>query len=119
MHRLQSNRTIPHPLKPTRLPRRRSSALPSLALSPELISEVGGAGELLGEEIGVAESRAGGAEECTWRHLGLYVSIFFDQDSTLTGGGVSIDGEGRGEVRSQAEAGLGWINSMADCRCRG
>jgi hypothetical protein len=103
MHRLQPNRTIPHPLKPTRLSSRRSCALPSLALSPELV--LGGAGELLGEEIGVAESRAGGAKERTWRHLALCLSLFFDRDSRSTGGRVSMDGEWRGEVRSQAEVG--------------
>jgi hypothetical protein len=60
---------------------------------------------LLGEEIGVAESRAGGAKERTWRHLALCLSLFFDQDARLTSGEVSIDGEWRGELRSQAEVG--------------
>lgn len=92
MHSLQPNWTIPHSLNPTPLRRRRSRALPSLALRPELVLDIRRPGELLGEEVGIAEDGARGAEESTWRHLALGLSLFFDQDSRLTGEGVSIDG---------------------------
>lgn len=73
MHSLDPNRTIPQPLGPTLLSRRRSSTLPSLPLeSTSCRSESLGLGSGLGgEELG-AERWPGGAEEGAWGgHCGL------------------------------------------------
>jgi hypothetical protein len=68
MHSLQANGTIPHPLQPVLLYRRRSSTLPSLRLLPKSTSRRPESLTLC-EEVGGAKRWTSSAEEgCGWGH---------------------------------------------------
>jgi len=62
MHSLQPDRTIPHPLEPALLNRRRSRTLPSLCLLPESTSRRPESLTMC-EEVGGTERWTSSAEE--------------------------------------------------------